>query len=142
MSGHAEDAPAHDLSVDHGYDPVMRPRAVLIALLVLMFVTTLVDMASGVRERGDAPLWSLVTGFLSSFLCFYWFRVDRELRGWPRSRWLTTAIVLLTPLAVPYYLARSRPKGRKLRGVGGFVGYVFLMVVASMAGGVLAILLE
>jgi len=127
---------------DSDYDPIMTPRGALMALLVLMFVSTLVDVGAGLDRRGEPVLWSLLTGLLSSFLSFYWFRVDRELRGWPRSRWLSTAIVTLTPLAVPYYLARSRPKGRKLRGVARFVGYVLLMVVASMAGAMLAMLLS
>lgn len=127
--------------LDSDYEPVMTPRSALVALLVLMFVSTLVDVGAGLDRRGEPVLWSLLTGLLSSFLSFYWFRVDRELRRWPRSRWLSTAIVTVTPLAVPYYLARSRPKGKKLRGVARFVGYVFLMVVASMAGAMLAMLL-
>jgi len=125
-----------------GYDPVMTPRGALVALLVVMFVTTLVDMGAGLNTRGEPVLWSLLTGLLSSFLGFYWFRLDRELRGWPRSRWLSTAIVTVTPLAVPYYLARSRPKGKKLRGVAGFFGFVCLMLLASMAGAILAMLLS
>lgn len=125
-----------------GYDPLLTPRGALVALLVLMFVAALVEAGAGLRERGEPALWSLATGFLSSFLSFYWFRVDRELRGWPRSRWLSTAMVALTPMAVPYYLARSRPKGRKLRGVGRFLGYVFLMLLASILGALLALLLR
>ncbi|WP_313176871.1 hypothetical protein [Massilia sp.] len=127
--------------LDAGYDPVMTPRGVLIALLVVMFVTTLVDMGAGLSARGEPVLWSLLTGLLSNFLMFYWFRVDRELRAWPRSRWLSTAMVTITPLAVPYYLARSRPRGKKLRGVAEFVGFVVLMIVASILGGMLALLL-
>ena len=142
MSGHTEHLVAQDLPDDYGYDPVMTPRGALVALLVLMFVSTLVEVGAGLSRRGEPVLWSLLTGLLSSFLGFYWFRLDRELRGWPRSRWLGVAIVTITPLAVPYYLARSRPKGRKLRGVAGFVGYVFLMLVTSMAGAILAQLMS
>ena len=123
-------------------EPWMTPRGALNALLVLMFVSALVDAASGMRERGAPLFWTLLSGFLSSFLSFYWYRLDRELRAWPRSRWLSIAIVTLTPLAVPYYIARSRPKGHKLRGVARFVGFVFLMLLASMAGAVLALLLD
>jgi len=126
---------------DSGYHPVMTPRGVLAALLVLMFVSMLVEMGTQVRAGGEPVLWSLLSGLLSSFLSFYWFRVDRELRGWPPSRWLSTAIVTITPLAVPYYLARSRPKGEKLRGVARFVGFVFLLLLASVLGGMLALFL-
>lgn len=128
--------------LDSDYDPVMTPRGVLNALLVVMFVTTLVDMGAGLSARGEPVLWSLLTGLLSNFLTFYWFRVDRELRAWPRSRWLSTAMVTITPLAVPYYLARSRPRGKKLRGVAWGFGYLLLMLLASLAGAILGMLLS
>ena len=123
------------------YAPVLSPRGAAMALLALMFVSALVEAATGAREREEPLLWTFVSGLLSSFLSFYWFRLDRELRGWPRSRWLSTAIVFVTPLAIPWYIARSRPQGRKLRGVLAFVGYVLLMLVASVAGGMLALIL-
>ncbi len=124
------------------YAPVLTPRGAALALLALMFVSALVEAAAGAREREEPLWWTFVSGLLSSFLCFYWFRLDREQRGWPRSRWLSTAIVFLTPLAIPWYIARSRPQGRKLRGVLRFFGYVLLMLVVSMAGGMLALLLS
>lgn len=128
--------------LDSDYDPVMTPRGVLVALLVVMFVTTLVDMGAGLSARGEPVLWSLLTGLLSNFLTFYWFRVDRELRAWPQSRWLSTAMVTITPLAVPYYLARSRPRGKKLRGVARGFGYLVLMLLASLAGAILGMVLS
>lgn len=137
-----ESGPDPAAGLHPAYTPVLRPRGAAMALLALMFVSALVDAATGVREREEPLLWTFVSGLLSSFLSFYWFRLDRELRGWPRSRWLSTAIVFLTPLAIPWYIARSRPSGRKLRGVLRFVGYVLLMLVVSMAGGMLALLLS
>ena len=124
------------------YAPLLSPRGAAIALLALMFLSALVGSAADAREREEPLVWTFVSGFLSSFLSFYWFRLDRELRGWPRSRWLSTAIVFLTPLAIPWYIARSRPRGRKLRGVLRFFGYVLLMLVVSMAGGLLALLVS
>ncbi|XYJ12571.1 hypothetical protein ACSUZJ_11470 [Telluria sp. B2] len=124
------------------YAPVLSPRGAAIALLALMFLSALIGAAADTREREEPLVWTFVSGFLSSFLSFYWFRLGREQRGWPRSRWLSTAIVFLTPLAVPWYIARSRPRGRKLRGVLRFFGYVLLMLVVSMAGGLLALLVS
>ena len=124
------------------YAPLLSPRGAAIALLALMFLSALVGAAADVREREEPLVWTFVSGILSSFLSFYWFRLDRELRGWPRSRWLSTAIVFLTPLAIPWYIARSRPRGRKLRGVLRFFGYVLLMLLVSMAGGLLALLVS
>lgn len=124
------------------YAPVLGPRGAAIALLALMFLSALVEAATGMREREAPALWTFVSGLASSFLSFYWFRLDREQRGWPRSRWLSMAIVFLTPVAIPWYIAHTRPRGRKLRGVLRFAGYVLLMLVASVAGGMLALLLS
>ena len=122
------------------YAPVLSPRGAALALLALMFVSTLVDASSGAQEHAALLLWTFVSGLSSSFLSFYWFRLDREQRGWPRSRWLSTAVVFLTPFAIPWYIARSRPRGRKLRGVLRFFGYVLLMLLVSALGGMLALL--
>ena len=123
------------------YAPLLSPRGAATALLALMFLSTLIEASAGARENDALVLWTFVSGLASSFLSFYWFRLDRELRGWPRSRWMSTAIVFLTPIAVPWYIARTRPRGRKLRGVLRFFGYVLLMLAASVAGGMLALLL-
>ena len=85
MSDHTEQPIAQDLP-DDDYDPVMTPRGALVALLVLMFVSTLVDVGAGLSRRGEPVLWSLLTGLLSSFLGFYWFRLDRELPTEPRQQ--------------------------------------------------------
>ena len=124
------------------YAPVLTPRGAALALLALMFLSTLVDAAGGEREGAALLVWTFVSGLSSSFLSFYWFRLDREQRGWPRSRWLSTAVIFLTPLAIPWYIARSRPPGRKLRGVLRFFGYVLLMLLVSAAGGMLALVLS
>ena len=123
------------------YAPVLSPRGAALALLALMFVSTLVDAATEGQDNAALLLWTFVSGFSSSFLSFYWFRLDREQRGWPRSRWLSIAVIFLTPLAIPWYIARSRPRGRKLRGVLRFFGYVLLVLLASALGGMLALLL-
>jgi hypothetical protein len=122
------------------YAPVLSPRGAARALLALMFVSTMVDAASEAHESAALLVWTFVSGLSSSFLSFYWFRLDREQRGWPRSRWLSTAVVFLTPLAIPWYIAHSRPPGRKLHGVLCFFGYVLLMLLMSAAGGMVALL--
>ena len=124
------------------YAPVLRPRGAALALLALRFLSTLVDAATEGQDNAALLLWTFVSGFSSSFLSFYWFRLDREQRGWPRSRWLSIAVIFLTPLAIPWYIARSRPRGRKLRGVLRFFGYVLLVLLASAAGGMLALVLS
>jgi hypothetical protein len=78
----------------------MRAKHVLIALLALMLVSGLVEPV-----EPAAPLppgwWILLSGFLSSFLPFYWYRLDSEARRFLPSRWMSTGVVTLPPVALP-----------------------------------------
>jgi hypothetical protein len=111
----------------------MRTKHVLIALLALMLVSGLVEPAE--PTAATPPVWwLLLSGFLSSFLPFYWYRLDSEARRFHRSRWMSTGIVALTPIVVPIYLLRSRPRGKRLGALLRCLGFGVLMIAAVMLG--------
>jgi hypothetical protein len=111
----------------------MRAKHVLIALLALMLVSGLVEPLEA--PAAAPPLWwILLSGFLSSFLPFYWYRIDSEARLFLPSRWLSTGVVTLTPVALPIYLLRSRPRGQRARALLRCLGFSVLMVIASVLG--------
>lgn len=118
----------------------MRAKHVLIAMLALMLV-------SGMVEPVDpaAPLpplwWILLSGFLSSFLPFYWYRLDSVARTYLPSRWMSTGVVALTPIVLPIYLLRTRPRGKRGRALLSYFGFFFLMLLATMLGALLRMLL-
>jgi hypothetical protein len=78
--------------------------------------------------------WTILSAFLSSFLTFCWFRLDRDARGVRRSVWANIAILLLEPVAIVVYVLVSRPRGQKLRSLGRLAGFFVLMLVATMLG--------
>ncbi|MDB5749107.1 MAG: hypothetical protein JWP72_3955 [Massilia sp.] len=109
-------------------------RLILAAILATMFVSGLV---SGVVEERNIPepmWWTILSAFLSSFLTFCWFRLDRDARGIRRSVWVNIAILLLEPAAIMVYVLVSRPRGQKLRAFGRLAGFFLLLLLAAMLG--------
>jgi uncharacterized protein YqgC (DUF456 family) len=110
-----------------------RPKHVLWMLLAVTVLEGLFDARDTTRSAHVAALPAL-SMIVLSFLGFYWYRLDSDERGYRRTRWLSTGIVALTVLAIPYYLARSRPRGHKARALLRLGGFVLLQFVAAFIG--------
>jgi hypothetical protein len=67
-----------------------------------------------------------------SVLVYLWYYFDATERRFTRSATLGGAVVLFTFLAVPYYLARSRPQGQRLRAVLKFAAAVVFSFVVLL----------
>jgi O-antigen/teichoic acid export membrane protein len=116
----------------------MTPKRILIALFFLMMVDGAIDATYSAGAE-EAPIgWSLALALTFSFLCFVWYRHDSDERHYARSRWLNIGMVVLTVFAMPYYLARSRPRGQKLRALARCAGFALLLVLATAIGMVLS----
>ena len=109
-------------------------RRILAAILVTMFVSGFVGGIAEERNTTEPMWWTILSAFLSSFLTFCWFRLDRDARGVRRSVWANIAILLLEPVAIIVYVLVSRPRGKKLRGFGRLVGFFLLMMLAVTLG--------
>ena len=112
-------------------------RQILAAILATMFVSGVIAGVADERRLPEPVGWTMLTGIVTSFLIFCWFRLDRDARGLRRSVWVNFAILLLEPAALPVYLLVSRPKGEKLRAIGRLLGFVGLIMLATIAGMVL-----
>jgi hypothetical protein len=111
----------------------LRPKHVLWMLLARALFEGLFgarDMAGSAHVSALPALSMLVF----SYLGFYWYRLDSDARGYRRNRWLNTGIVGLTVLAIPYYLARSRPRGQKGRALLRLGGFLLLQFGAAFIG--------
>lgn len=109
------------------------PKRVLWLLSACALLEGLFDahaMAPGTR----ASLLPLASALALSYLSFCWYRLDSEARGYRRSRWLNSGVVALTLVAIPYYLARSRPRGQKLRALLRLIGFFLLQCLAAFVG--------
>lgn len=118
----------------------MTPKNTLWALLVLMFACGMADALYAAAHMRMPAWWALLSAFLLNFLPYYWYRLDSEARLYRRSRWMSTAVVAVSPLAIPLYLLRSRPQGRRLEALARMSGFLLLMLGAAL-GGVLAFFL-
>lgn len=108
-------------------------RLVLAAILASVALTGGIDahFAAHVQQ----PDWWMVASTLAfNALIFAWYYFDSETQAYPRSPGLNVAVVLLAGIAVPYYLVRSRAKGRKLRAIFMLTGFVALCIAADALG--------
>jgi len=62
-----------------------------------------------------------------AILLFLWYRIDSEQRSYKRSPWLSSCILGIPILGLPYYLFRSR--GFK----GGLVACVVMLLVSALS---------
>ena len=70
----------------------------------------------------------------NALMIFLWFRADAREVGYQRSGVLNVAVVALAFLAIPVYLVRSRPKGRRLKALGWFGVVVCGTVLCVVTG--------
>jgi CDP-diglyceride synthetase len=107
-----------------------------ILLLLLVYIAALSAMASYLEVMGIAePQWSVIlTSLLAASLIFWWYWADSTSRSYRRSPLLNIAVVAVAFVAVPYYLVRSRERGRRLPALGKMLGFFVLMVVALIVG--------
>lgn len=111
----------------------MSSRALLFAIGALMVLNGAVE--THYEAAGTPPIgWTLGLALAFSFLVFAWYRHDSDEQGYRRSIWLNMGVLVASPLAVPYYLLRSRPAGRRLRAILRLAGFAVLMVLATAAG--------
>lgn len=103
-------------------------------LYVLLSITAVESLiVTAANDRPHVGVMALLT-LLSNFVAFAWYCRDSDATGYQRSLGLNIAIILLGPFGVAFYLVRSRPSGRRLRAVMRLLGFVCLMVGASVLG--------
>ncbi|GAA0743428.1 hypothetical protein LRH25_06280 [Ideonella azotifigens] len=107
--------------------------------LILFFIAVVVYGALGgyfasVNAPLPKPLELLFTIGLA-VLVYVWYYLDAAERRYKRSVLLGGAVIVLSVVAVPYYLVRSRPKGQRIKALLGFVGFLVLAVILFVGAG-------
>lgn len=109
----------------------------LLMFLPVPFVV--LGMGSGMfisRDISEPIWWTLSTNILLSAAIFYCYRQDSNRRSYKRSALLNVGVVALAPLAIPYYVVRSRPRGVKAKAFGMLVACSLMLVVMAIVGGI------
>lgn len=115
------------------------------ALATLLLIAALIGILGGhfaERYRYSSVVWRLVLEVLFSFVSFVWYCRDSDARGFVRTRWRSVAMVGVTPVAIPFYLWRSRPPGSRGRAILRFFGFAVQLLCATAFGMALGALLE
>lgn len=112
----------------------MTPNMILWALLALMLASGMAEAQYAAEHMKEPIWWFILSGFLSNFLPYYWYRLDSERRRYLPSAWMNSAVVVFAPLGIPAYLARSRPPRARLAAIGRMCLYLVKMALAFVAG--------
>ena len=105
-------------------------HAVMLALALAMLMGA-ADAYLWTRGTEETHALDLVWTFAFMIVGYVWYRQDSIDRSYRGSVLLGGAVVFVAVLAIPYYLARSRPAGQKTRAVFGFLGLVLLGAMVS-----------
>ena len=94
------------------------------------------DGAVGAWLYSDAPFPASTIVFMLAyaFFIFLWFRLDSDLRCYRRTPFLSTAVVGMSVVAIPYYLFRTRGFRQGVVGVLIFVSLIFGYAAMALIG--------
>jgi hypothetical protein len=126
-------------AIHHGAKPLhYRPYTnENIALAGLLLLTGLAEaIYTHMQSRGYPIPASLQFGvaIMCLVLIFVWFHNDTNSHAYKRSTWLVAGILCISALTVPYYLVRSREKGKKIMALIRLSGFCMLMLITSLIG--------
>jgi hypothetical protein len=116
----------------------MTQNRILITILLVMLFNGLLDASYSAHGAATPLAITAPLTLCTSFLCFLWYRRDSDAVGYRRSAWLNVGMIMLVFIAMPYYLLRSRPHGRKLVALAKCAGFGVLMVLAAALGMVIS----
>ena len=112
----------------------MKPHHYLIAILAVVLVTA---VSAGYLYGGDLGIRTSIYA-LSAFpiyvLIYLWMKSDARSRSSVAPAGATPLIPVLLPLAVPYYLLRTRKNWQKLSALSLLTIYILLMLVLIQVG--------
>jgi hypothetical protein len=91
----------------------------------------IIDGLTGLPET-EPRLLTLAEGNVINFILFYWFLVDAQIRDYKASGLLKVMVVCLAPIALCWYLLRTREALECIRYVGYAVGLLIVSGAASV----------
>jgi hypothetical protein len=113
--------------------------------LICLFLTIVVYGAFigyyGADHRDPPKIIDLAGSLGLLVLTYVWYYVDAAERHYQRTGALGAAIILVSVLAVPYYLCRSRAKGEKGKALLRLAGFCLAALVIGSGATALGALL-
>ncbi len=111
----------------------MSSRVAITVVLILCTAFGILDGYFLIMNAVTPRAFDLLFGVVIMITAYTWYRRDAISRHHQASVFLGGAVILISPLAIPYYLARTRESGKKLKAVLAFVGLVVSCLVIGIA---------
>ncbi|MES3024854.1 MAG: hypothetical protein V4857_25060 [Pseudomonadota bacterium] len=109
-------------------------RRALLNFMLLLVLLGVVDAQFMEPGANEPMLLAAAQALALSYALFSWYCRDGNERGYVRSRWLSMAMVFGAIFAIPYYLVRSRARGKRGMALLKFAGLCVLAFVALLLG--------
>ena len=112
-----------------------KPRRQLWMMAGLVAVIGAVAGFAAAREMAEPLALTALFELMLSFTTFAWYCRDSDAVGFRRTRLMSICMIAFSLLSVAVYLVRSRAPGHKGRALLRFAGFLALMLVVMVAGG-------
>jgi len=110
-------------------------RALIFLFSLMALYGAIAGYFASVDANSPKPIEFLFTA-CSAVLIYVWYYFDAAEQRYKRSVLLGGSVVAFSLLAIPYYLIKSRPAGKKMKALLYFFGSVLLAVVLILVAGI------
>lgn len=119
----------------------MTSRRALLCLFLTIVLFGAITGYYGAHDRDPPKIIDFAGSLGLLALTYVWYYVDAAERSYRRTGALGAAIILISIVAVPYYLFRSRGPGEKFKALAGLVGFCLAALVIGSGAAALGALL-
>jgi len=103
-------------------------------MLVLSFISGTVSGYYDSINVTETTWFDIASTILFLFLMLTWYHIDSNEHGYKRNMWLNVFIVGFGIFGIPYYIVRSRARGKKLAAMGWLLLFTLLFMGVNFAG--------
>lgn len=109
------------------------PTWPLVMTLALTGVAAAV--ATAARKHPElASIFGRLFFVLSSYASFVWYCRDSDMRSYSRSMWRNIGFIFVGLLFIPWYLVRTRSRGKRLFALLKLAAFTVLIFIAILLG--------
>ncbi len=109
------------------------------AIFVVLALSLIQGLTATPVESQASKLLDLALLIATVVVGYLWYREDARERRYRGSALMGGGVILLSIVAVPIYLYRSRPEGARLKAILLFFGLVILSVVVTALAALVAL---
>ena len=113
----------------------MNNKTIIILLFLTLGLSGACSEYYASHHRATPKAFDILFLVVSTVLVYRWYYLDAAARAYRRTALLGGAVIMLPLLALPYYLFRSRPSGKRMRALLGYFGLLVLAIVTIVLGG-------